>query len=348
MDEEHRLLESMVHEFVQKEIQPVSRDIELRGIPEVLIRKLADQGFMGAIVPGSAGGSEMDMTGYSILLREMARESPSVAFYIMMQNTFGANVVMKEPGLESLVSEIASGRVNASFYLPDLVGFVNSGKLSIRDNRITGVLNAYINSGADAFIVPVAGEGYFLVREGFTQGEHSEQLGLRGMSMAPVEFNSSLDNCQRIEAHRNSIIESSYLPLAAIATGIALGGLAKAMSYADQREAFHHRLKDFQAIAFGLSRASSQVDMIDRHLLYLSSMERNARRELMLKISALDIALEVSKLALQVHGGYGYLLDFGVEKYYRDAMFIAAVTGNYSAEREKLSTLIFESRAGWI
>ena len=348
MDEEHKLLESMVHEFVQKEIQPVSKDIELRGIPEGLKRKLADQGFMGAIVPGSSGGSDMDRTGYSILLREIAMESPSVAFYIMMQNTFGANVVMKEPGMSSLVSEVARGLADVSFYLPDLVGFVNSGKLAIRDNHITGTLNAYLNSRADAFIVPVAGEGYFLVREGFTQGEHSEQLGLRGMSMAPVEFNSSIDSCQRIEAKRDSIIESGYLPLAAIATGIAMGALAKAMSYADQREAFHHRLKDFQAIAFGLSRAGSQIDMMDSHLIYLSSLERNARRELMLKISALDFALEASKLSLQVHGGYGYLLDFGVEKYYRDAMFIAAVTGNYSAEREKLSTLIFESRAGWI
>ncbi|MEM0156547.1 MAG: acyl-CoA dehydrogenase family protein [Thermoplasmataceae archaeon] len=348
MDEEHRILESMVHEFVQKEIQPLSKDIELTGIPEGLIRKLADQGFMGAIVPDRFGGSNMDRAGYSILLREIAMESPSVAFHIMMQNTFAANILMANPEMGSIISEISKGRMNVSFYLPDLVGFDNSGKLAIRDNHITGTLSAFLNSRPDACIVPVANEGYFLVHEGFTASERSEQLGLRGMAMSAMEFNSSLDRCQRIEINTGSIIESSYLPLAAIATGISRGSLAKAISYAGQREAFHHKLRDFQAIAFGLSRASSQIDMIDSHLLYLSSTERDARRELMLKISAFDFALEASKLSLQVHGGYGYLLDFGVEKYYRDAMFIAAITGNYSAEREKLSSLIFETKAGWI
>ncbi|MEM3572901.1 MAG: acyl-CoA dehydrogenase family protein [Nitrososphaeria archaeon] len=348
MDEEYRILESMVREFVQKWIQPVSKDIELKGIPEGLIRKLADQGFMGAIVPERFGGSDMDRTGYSILLREIAKESPSVAFYIMMQNTFAANTLIANPGMSSIISEISKGRMNVSFYLPDLVGYGNSGKLVIRDNHITGTLNAFINSRADAFIVPVANEGYFLVQGGFTVKGRDEQLGLRGMPMSAIEFNSPIDKCQRIEINTDSIIESSYLPLAAIASGIASGALAKAISYAGQREAFHHKLRDFQAIAFGLSRASSQLDMIDSHLLYLSSKERDVRRELMLKISALDLALEASKLSLQVHGGYGYLLDFGVEKYYRDAMFIAAITGNYSAEREKLSSLIFETKAGWV
>ncbi|MEM3333309.1 MAG: acyl-CoA dehydrogenase family protein, partial [Thermoplasmata archaeon] len=89
-------------------------------------------------------------------------------------------------------------------------------------------------------------------------------------------------------------------------------------------------------------------NILNEYLISISQGEKDIKKELMLKIVALDFARDVSKLALQIHGGYGYLMDFGIEKYYRDAMFLSVLGGNHIEERKELSSLIFEERAGWI
>lgn len=348
MDEEHKVLQSVVEGFVNKEIQPISKNIETSGIPDSLKRKLSEQGFTGALAPNELGGTNLDRTGYLILLKELAKESPSVAFYVMMQNTYVINSLISGKDTVELIPDVAGGKKNFSFYLPHLTESKGADKLTINDEYIKGILRGFLNSNADNLIVKVGNDDFFVISEGFTVKEKDEQLGMRGMPMSTVEFDSSLKQSKRLKIDTVKLIESTYLPVSSIAIGIATGAISKSIHYADEREAFNHKLKDFQGISFRLSQTSSQLETLNNNLMLLSSMEPNPMKELMLKVSALDFAIEASKLALQVHGGYGYLSDFEIEKYYRDAMFLTVITSNFLMDREKLSSLIFGSNAGWI
>ncbi|MEL9998608.1 MAG: acyl-CoA dehydrogenase family protein [Thermoplasmata archaeon] len=347
MDEEHKVLESVVGEFAVKEIQPINKQIELEGIGRDLKNKLSSQGFLGALAPYEYGGASLDRLGYSILLKQLASESPSVAFYIFLQNSFVIKSLLKNEKVKEKVKDVSTGNISGTFYYSNILNFLESGKLSVENGFLSGKLNAVINSDANIFIVPYNNKFYY-IEEGHKALEEHEKLGFKGLKFSPVSFNVKMDNVIEIDINLKEILDDIHLPISAIAIGIAQGALTKAIAYSKERSAFLHKLKDFQPLAFGMAQAYSQLDILNEYLISISQGEKDIKKELMLKIVALDFARDVSKLALQIHGGYGYLMDFGIEKYYRDAMFLSVLGGNHIEERKELSSLIFEERAGWI
>ncbi len=347
MDEEHRVLESVVGEFAIKEIQPINKQIELDGIGKDLKKKLSSQGFLGALAPYELGGAALDRLGYSLLLKQIAAESPSVAFYIFLQNSLVIKSLMKNEKAKEKIMGIATGEISGTFYYSHVLNFLEPGKISSSNNFLTGKLNAVINSDAEIFIVP-ADEKFFLVEEGHEALEEHEKLGFRGLKFSPVKFEAKRDKALELNIRLKEILDDTHLPLSAIAIGIAYGALTKAIAYSKERNAFLHKLKDFQPLAFGMAQAYSQLDILNEYMVSIAQAERDVKKELMLKIISIDFAREVSKLALQVHGGYGYLMDFGIEKYYRDAMFLSILGGNHIEEKKELASMIFEEKAGWI
>lgn len=348
MDEEHRVLESVVGEFASKEIEPINKQIELEGIPIQLKKKLSSQGFLGALVPYDLGGASLDMLGYSILLRQIASASPSVAFYIFLQNSLVIRplLLLEEP--REKIYSISSGDISGTFYYSHLLNFIDSGKIVKDDGKLSGTLNAVLNSDAKIFIVPAEDGKFYLLEKGYTPLQEHEKLGFRGLRFSPVKFDTSISDAKEIPLNIEDVMDSIHIPLSAIAIGIAQGALSKAISYAKERSAFLHKLKDFQPLAFGMAQAYSQLEILNEYLIQIAQSEKDVKKGLMLKIVSIDFARDVSKLALQVHGGYGYLMDFGIEKYYRDAMFLSILAGNHFDDKMRLSTMIFQEKAGWI
>ncbi|MDP8012144.1 MAG: acyl-CoA dehydrogenase family protein [Thermoplasmata archaeon] len=346
MDEEHKVLESVLREFSQKEIEPVNKNIEIEGLSVDLKNKLASQGFLGALAPLETGGANLDRLGYTILLREIASASPSAAFYIFLQNSLVIKSLMNDNNLE-IISKIASGKMSGSLAYSTRLNMLDPGHITKKENRIEGVMNAVFNSSGDIFIVNIEEEeSLYLIESGFEKLPAHEQLGFRGVAFSPIKFNS--EKFKKLSTKLDDIIDDIHLPVAAIAIGIANGALSKAISYAKERDAFLHKLKDFQPLAFNMSQAYSELDSLNSHLISVAEGQKDLKKELMIKTIALDFARRTSKLALQVHGGYGYLMDFGVEKFYRDAMFLSIVGGHSLKDKIKLAELIFESKAGWI
>lgn len=348
MDEEHRVLESMVRDFSEKEIEPVNKAIELEKIGSTLKERLSSLGFLGAIAPPELGGASLDRLGYSILLKELAAASPSVAYYVFLENSFLIKILENDESQKDRIKEIASGKLSGSFIYPKFVNFSNPGDLRIENNSLIGITNGVLNSSADFFIITLDGENFYLVDRGFKKLDEHERLGLKGLTFSPVEFSVDLKNVKRIENVKIDFTKETNLPVGSIALGIASGALRKAIEYAKERDAFLHKLKDFQPLAFGISEAYAELEILNDFFSNLASGDYDEKRDLLFKVHALDFAKRVTKLALQVHGGYGYLMDFGIEKFYRDAMFIYLITSHYVKERMRLSELIFETKAGFI
>lgn len=344
MDEEHRVLESVLREFSQKEIEPLNKSIELEGLSADLKGKLASQGFLGALAPVETGGASLDRLGYAILLREIATASPSAAFYIFIQNSLVIRSLMKNNDLDRIAS-IASGKASGTLAYSSRLNMLESGHIKKNGNKIEGMLNGVLNSNSN-FIIVEAEDKLYLVNSGFEKLPDHEKLGFRGVSFSPVKFDTT--DFTALSSSMDEILEDIHLPVAAIAIGIANGALSKAIEYAKERDAFLHKLKDYQPLAFGMAQAYSELDTLNTYLVNVAEGQKDLKKELMLKSVSLDFARRTSKLALQVHGGYGYLMDFGVEKFYRDAMFLSIVGGHSLKDKVKLSELIFESRAGWI
>ncbi|MDP8003135.1 MAG: acyl-CoA dehydrogenase family protein [Caldisphaera sp.] len=346
IDVEHRVLESSVREFTQNEIEPVSNNIESEGISNDLKAKLASQGFLGALAPVEAGGANLDRLGYAILLKEIASVSPSVAFYIFIQNSLVIKSLIKDNMLD-IISQVAMGKISGTLVYSSRLNMKNVGHLNKIGDKIEGVVNAVLNSNSNIFIVNIEEENnLYLIDSGYEKLQNHQQLGFRGMGFSPVKFNTS--NFKKLSSKIDDIIEDIHLPVSAIAIGIANGAIMKAISYAKERDAFLHKLKDFQPLAFNLSQAYSELDSLNSYLISVAEGQKDLKKELMLKMISLEFAKSASKLSLQVHGGYGYIAEFGVEKFYRDAMFLSLVGGHSINDKIKLSELIFESKAGWI
>ncbi len=348
MDEEHRVLESMVRDFSEKEIEPINKNIELEKINYSLKERLSSLGFLGAIAPPELGGASLDRLGYAILLKELAAASPSVAYYVFLENSFIIKILENDVSQKDRIKEIASGKISGGFIYPKFVNFSNPGDLRIDDNYLKGITNGVLNSNANFFIVTLDGENFYLVDHGFKKLDEHERLGLKGLAFSPVEFSVNLNELKRIENVKIDFPRETNLPVGAIVLGIASGALRKTIDYAKEREAFLHKLKDFQPLAFGISEAYAELEILNDFFSNLASGEYEEKKDLLFKIHTLDFAKRVTKLALQVHGGYGYLMDFGIEKFYRDAMFIYLITSHYVKERMRLSELIFETKAGFI
>lgn len=348
MDEEHKILGSVIREFTQKEIQPIAKQIETSEIPKELKAKLSAQGFLGALAPSDLGGSELDRLGYSLLLEEIASESPSVAFYILIQNSLVIRSLIGSDAGKDLVAAVSRGESSGTLYYSDLLNLSSPGSLEFRNGKIEGTIQGVINAKSDIYIVRTSDAKVYAVTEGFETMPRNEMLGMRGLSLSPVKFSSDAGKALGLNVNINEILEGANLPISAIALGISRGALIKAMDYSRERSAFLHKLKDYQPLAFGMSQAYSQLEVLKSYFMGVSQSGPDVKKELMIKLLTVDFAREVSKLALQVHGGYGYLMDFGIEKYYRDAMFLSTVGGNNIEDRKKLSSLVFETDAGSI
>ena len=114
------------------------------------------------------------------------------------------------------------------------------------------------------------------------------------------------------------------------------------------RTAFGHYLKDFQPLAFELTSLIAEMEILKRYFEVLISTSPSRKEAMFLKHKALALAKDISKTSLQIHGGYGYLEDFGIEKFYRDSMALSVLFHNEEHEMEVLSTLVFETKAGFV
>ncbi|MBI1939924.1 MAG: acyl-CoA dehydrogenase [Acidobacteria bacterium] len=366
LSEEQKEIRRSVREFAEKEIRPhVMEWDEAQQFPTELLPKLASLGLMGVNFPAQHGGAGLGHREYVTILEELARVDASVALIVSAHNSLCSShihLVGSEEQKRKYLGPLARGEKLGCWSLtePGSGSDASALRSTARLDSDAWVLNgvkAFVTNGhyADVCVVMAItdkakkkhGISAFIVEKGtpgFRAGKKENKLGLRASDTAEL----ILENCRIpkenclgqsgegfIDCLR--VIDKGRIGIAAIAVGIAQGAFEAALGYAKQRKQFGKPISSFQAIQWKLADMAVEIDAA-RLLTYraASLVDRGCRvtREgAMAKLYTGEVAVRVTNEAIQIHGGYGFIKDYPVEKFYRDVKLCTIGEGTSEVQR---------------
>lgn len=328
MEEENNILRETVAEFSEKNLD--EKIIETEGISKKLADLIASQGFLGSSIPDKYSGSGLDETSYEIILEEIAKYSPSVAMKIFILNSLYYPAVKDTPA-ENTLTDVATGKISAT------VDFINKiNNLKISSGKLTGILKNILGSDSDKLIVFNGGTS---IVSGPFKSEARDFMGFRGLKFGDLSLDNSVQNLDK-KNKLPEIMEKSYGPASAIALGMISGALQKAIDYTNVRKAFGNKLRDFEPVSFRLARFRSN-EAILRNTLYSKTDPYYTFN------FAMEHLVEIARYSVNTHGGYGYFKDFGVEKFYRDAIVMKSIFYG-TEELRKLTEHVYAEKINFV
>ncbi|MGC8562011.1 MAG: acyl-CoA dehydrogenase family protein [Thermoplasmata archaeon] len=345
MEEEYEILESTVKDFNAKYVDNNSLKLENEAMGKEFVKMLADQGFF-SMAGQAEEGKGTDVKALSVVLENLAKSAPAIAVKTLLINSF-SSIVKEKDIIDSIGDGTKSGTVTFSDLL---VANGQNGSLKLDGGKIKGEKEFVLGSDSD-FVVTLLDSGEIvLIKSGFKTGKKHKKLGFRSIGFSSISVDSG--DFVILSKDGRNVLERAYeelsIPVAAIALGMSEGVSQKALDYAKVRTAFGHYLKDFQPLAFDLASLVAEMEILRRYFHDLLAAAPSEKEAMYLKHKTLVLAKDISRTSLQIHGGYGYLEDFGIEKFYRDAMALSVLFNSEEKDMEKLSELVFESKAGFV
>lgn len=367
LSEHHRLLRQSVRDFARSEIAPHAQgwDKEER-FPLELVPKLAQMGLLGIRIPEQFGGSGMDRLAYAICVEEIARVDGSIALTVASHNGLGTGHVLaygSEAQKGKYLPKAAAGEMLAAWALTEPGSGSDAAALRTVARRdggdwiIDGTKTFITQGSVGGFCVVLArtnpsapkqrGITAFIVEHGtpgFTASKHMLKLGCRASDTAELTLEGvRVADEQRVGtvdegfAQTMRILDGGRISIAAMAIGLGHGALAMATKYAKERRAFGKRIGDFQGIQWLLADAKAELDaasLLTYRAAWLGDQGRRHTKEAsMAKLFASEAATRACNAALQVHGGYGYVREFDVERHLRDAKLCEIGEGTSEVQR---------------
>jgi alkylation response protein AidB-like acyl-CoA dehydrogenase len=365
--EDHELLRQSVREFARAEIAPHAQrwDNEER-FPTELVPKLAEMGLLGIRIPEEYGGSGLDMQAYAICVEEIARADGSTALTVASHNGLGTGHLLKfgsEEQKRRYLPMAATGQWLAAWALTEPGSGSDAAALRTTARRdadgwvLDGTKTFITQGSVGGFCVVLArsaagpskqqGITAFVVEHGtpgFTASKHLLKLGCRSSDTAELTFeNVHVPDSARVgEVGRGfvdtmQILDRGRISIAAMAIGLGYGALEKATSYAKQRSAFGKAIAEFQAIQWMLADAKAELDaaaLLTYRAAWLADRgDSFSRAAAMAKLFASEAATRACNGAVQIHGGYGYVREFDVERHLRDAKLCEIGEGTSQVQR---------------
>jgi butyryl-CoA dehydrogenase len=364
---EQELFRKSAREFALKELEPIAAEIDrAHRVPLEILKKLGELGYLGMTVPEEYGGIGADMLSYVVVMEELSRSCASTSTAFSVQNSL-CNTLLVEFGSEAqkrkYLPDLAAGKRFGAFALTepesgsDAAGMKTTAVVKGDYFVLNGSKRFITSAGfADIFLIfaltdPAAGNrgvSCFIVERGtpgFTVGREEDKLGIRGTSTCELFFEDCKVPKENLVGDLNRgfkvamiTLDSGRIAVAAQAVGIAQAALDEALKYSKERKAFGKFLSEFQAIQFMLAEMKTQVEAA-RLLTYKAAWKKDHKLDYIMdssiaKLYAAEIASEVTDKALQIHGGYGYIRDYKVERLYRDARITRIYEG--TSEIQKL------------
>ncbi len=369
-DEHQRLVQETARKYAQESLAPVAGQLDREGrFPAEQLRELAELGMMGVNVPEEYGGAQAGAVAYALAMMELAQGCASTAVTMAVTNMVAETLVKfgTPAQRQRYVPELTSGRFAAgAFGLSEPSGGSDAAALRTSARRDGGgwVLNGekqWITSGDRAGVIIVwartqpgkgsQGISAFLVeggQAGLRVGKHEDKMGLRAsstVSLAFEEMRLRADQLLGEEGHGFPIamaaLDGRRIGIASQAVGIATAALQASVRYAKERRAFGHPIGDFQAIRFLLADCDTQTEAARLLALRAAGLKEKglpfSREGSMAKLFATESANRVCDAAVQVHGGYGYIDEFPVERYYRDVRASTLYEGTSEVQRLVIS-----------
>jgi len=375
LSENQKMLQAMVRDFATKELEPIAAQIDEEArVPIENIKKMAELGLMGIGFPEEYGGSGGGVMGFTIVEEEISRVCASTGTIYFITAGIGGQSLYRfgnEEQRQRFVVPIAKGKKLACFALTEAAAGSDPASMEAtatpqNNGYILNGTKMFISNGAEADIIVTFATvdkslGYrgitsFIVEKGtpgFSVGKHENKLGIRGSSTTELIF----DNCFVPEVNRLGdegrgfrialeSIDESRVSVAAQAVGIAQGALDRCVDYAKERVQFGQRIANFQAIQWMLADMATKIDAA-RLLTYRAAYLRDKglpfiKEASMAKVFAAEAAMFVTTKAIQIFGGYGYIKDYPLERYFRDAK----ITEIYEGTSEMMRMTIAKALVG--
>ena len=366
LTEEQEQIRDMAREFARDVLAPgaAARDRD-HAFPRAELTRMGELGFLGMLVPEAHGGSDTGMTAYALALEEIAAADGACSTIMSVHSSVGCVPILKygtEDQKARFLPRLASGEWIGGFALTEPQAGSDASSLKTRarregDHYVIDGAKQFITSGKNgkvvivfavtdpdagkkgitAFIVPTDTPGYEIVSVEHKLGQHaSDTCALAFTNMrVPVE-NRLGDEGQ---GYRIALanLEGGRIGIAAQAVGMARGAYEAALAYARDRITFGRPIIEHQAVAFKLADMATQIDAA-RLMVLRAAMLREAGKPClteasMAKLFASEMAEKVISDAIQIHGGYGYLRDYPVERIYRDVRVCQIYEGTSEVQR---------------
>jgi hypothetical protein len=369
-------LRKSVREFAEAEIGPhVMEWDEAQIFPMEVIRKLGELGYMGAIFPEDLGGAGLGYVEYSIIIEELSRVDGSVGIIVAAHTSLCSNHIFKMGSDEQrrrYIPRLAAGEWLGCWSLTepeagsDAAGTRTSAALDngcwVLNGAKTFTTNAHYANVCVAMAVTDRaaaqhGISAFIIEHdtpGFGTGKKENKLGLRASATGEVIF----ENCRipptqllgkRGEGFVDSlkVLDGGRVSIAALAIGMAQGAYDAALRYSKLRRQFSRPISEFQAIQFKLADMATAIDAA-RLLNYraasmLDQGKRVTKESSMAKLFASEAAVRIADQAVQIHGGYGFIKDYPVEKFYRDVKLCTIGEGTSEIQRLVIARQLLKS-----
>lgn len=369
-------LRKTVREFAEEEIRPhVLQWDEEQIFPLEVIKKLGELGFLGAIFPEDLGGSGLGYIDYAILIEELSRVDGSVGLIVAAHTSLCSNhiyVAGDDEQRRKYIPKLASGEWIGCWSLTepeagsDAAGTrtnaVRQGECWLLNGGKTFTTNAHYADVCVAMAVTNRaaaqhGISAFIIEtgvEGFRTGKKENKLGMRASATGEVLFeNCRLPSGQLLGKQGEGFIDSlrildgGRISIAALAVGMAQGAYDAALSYAKQRKQFGRPISEFQAIQHKLADMATSIEaarLLTYRAAYLKDQGKRITKEsAMAKLYSSEVAVDVANEAVQIHGGYGFIKDYPVEKFYRDVKLCTIGEGTSEIQRLVIARQLLKS-----
>lgn len=360
------MIRETARKFAEEELAPsaAERD-EKEEFPHEAVKKLAELGFMGMTAPEEYGGAGLDTISYVLAIEEISKVDASCGVIMSVNNSlvcFGINEWGTEEQKKKYLVPLATGKKLGAFALSEPEAgsdASNQRTTAVREGNsyiLNGTKN-FITNGANADVVLVMastdkskgpkGVSTFIVEKGipgFTVAKKEKKMGIRSSDTVSLAF----QDCRVPKENRigeegfgfkfaMKTLDGGRIGIAAQALGIAMASLDASIRYAKQRKAFDHYIAEFQATQFKIADMATKIDAAQLLTMKASALKDAGQPfgevAAMAKLYASKIAVESALEAVQIHGGYGYIKEYPVERYLRDSKITEIYEGTSEVQR---------------
>jgi len=370
LTEEQLAVQAAARDFAQNELLPgvIERDAEQK-FPTEQIKKMGQLGFMGMMVDPKYGGGGMDTMSYVLAMEEISKVDASASVCMSVNNSlvcWGLDKFGSEEQKEKFLVPLATGEKIGAFCLsePEAGSDATSQRTTAVDMGdyylVTGTKNWITNGSSASIYIVIAqtnpelghrGINALIIErgmEGFIVGAKEDKMGIRGSDTHTLLFNDvKVPKANRIGEDgfgfkfAMKTLSGGRIGIASQALGIAAGALELSVAYSKERKAFGKEIYKHQAIAFKLADMATEIEAA-RLLVYRAAADKDAGRNFdqssaMAKLYASKVAMEQTVEAVQIHGGYGYVKEYHVERLMRDAKITQIYEGTSEVQKIVIS-----------
>ena len=355
---DHELIRRTVREFAEGEVAPVAEELDrTKSFPYEIVAKLGKLNLMGIPFPEEYGGGGGDTLAYALAVEELTRVDSSVAITLCAHTSLGTQPVYlfgSDQQKQEWLPRLCSGERLGAFGLTEPEAGSDAGNVKTRANLADG---EWVIDGAKQFITNAGTEISGLVcitartaeeeisnlivpngTPGYEQGEPYRKMGWNASDTRPLSFSDCRVPEENLLGPRGAgfkqflhILDIGRIGVAAMGVGLAQGALDEALAYAKQRKAFGRSISKFQAIQSKLADMSTEIEAA-RLLVYKAAREKDHGRNFTLtaaqaKLKTGRLAVRCAEEAVQIHGGYGFIEEYPVCRFYRDAKILTIGEG---------------------